>query len=56
LVDGKVSKTITAIERISSTVTEKMKSHTPREGRESQDKPSDDEHMELTTREDEELV
>jgi hypothetical protein len=56
LTDGKVSKTVTATERISSTVTEKMKSRTAREGRESQDKPSDDERMELTAREDEEFV
>jgi hypothetical protein len=39
LTDGKVSKSVTATERISSTVTEKTKSRTAREGKESQDKP-----------------
>jgi hypothetical protein len=56
LTDGKVSKTVTATERISSTMTKKMKSHTAREGKESQDKPSDYDRMELMTREDEEFV
>jgi hypothetical protein len=55
LIDGKVSKTVTATERISSTVTEKTKIRTAREGRESQDKPSDEERMDLMAREDEEF-
>jgi hypothetical protein len=56
LADGKVSKTITTTERISSTMTEKTKSHTSREGRESHNKPSDDECMELMARRYEEFI
>jgi hypothetical protein len=52
----KVSKTVTATERISSSMREKTKIHIAREGRESQDKPSDDERVEITAREDEEFV
>jgi hypothetical protein len=56
LTDGKVLKTVTTMERISLTVTEKMKSHTAREDRESQNNPSDYECMEIMVREDEEFI
>jgi hypothetical protein len=35
---------------------EKTKSHTAKEGKESQDKPSDDERMEIMAKEDEEFI
>jgi hypothetical protein len=55
LTDGRVSKTVTVTERISSTVTEKMKGRTAREGKESQDKPLMMNRLGITTKEDEEL-
>jgi hypothetical protein len=56
LIDGKVSKSVTATERISSTVTKNTKGCTAREGRESQDKPTNDElKRKRTAREDEEF-
>jgi hypothetical protein len=55
LIDGRVSKTVTVTERISSTVTEKTKGCTAREGKESQDKPLMMNKLGITTKEDEEL-
>jgi hypothetical protein len=55
LTDGKVSKSVTATERISSTVTKKMKCRTAREGKESQDKPLMMNKLSITAKEDDEL-
>jgi len=50
-----VSNSVTTTESIISIVTEKTKSRTAREGIEYEDNPTDDEHIELTTRDDEEF-
>jgi hypothetical protein len=57
LTDGRVSKTvtITVTERISSTMTEKMKGHTTREGKEYQDKPLMMNRLRIIAKEYEEL-
>jgi hypothetical protein len=55
LTDGKVSKSVTATERISSTMREKTKCLTSREGKESQDKPLMTNRLIITAKEEEEF-
>jgi hypothetical protein len=55
LTDGKVSKYLTATKRIISTMKEKTKSRTTREGKESQDKPLMTNKLRITAKEDDEL-
>jgi hypothetical protein len=55
LIDGKVSKPITTTEKISSTMKNKMKCHTAKEGKESQDKPLLMKRLSITTKEDDDL-